>query len=354
MFRSQPSMPRPEKLSIKRSAALMSIACHAFLNMTAYADDDEGILFPNRDPGRAWTLTVENDIFAGTDGGYTNGLGFSITHGPYESFGESPMPGWLLPLVDKTYIARLTERQRAVAYTFAQSMHTPTDITVAQLQESEPPYAGLLGVRMLLYAFDKVHSDQVSLTLGVVGERSLAEPSQRIIHRVTGSETPMGWDNQLGNELVFQVGASHGRRVYATSPERAVESDLIVRGSAAVGTIQSSAALSAVFRVGNLLDLSHATASLLPDRQVNTLAFLSDSAWYAFVGGEISQVVNDIFINGNTFKNSHSIPLEHIRSLVSAGVSWNIGKCAFTLVYAEVEGGGETDPFGSFSITSQF
>ncbi len=112
--------------------------------------------------------------------------------------------------------------------------------------------------------------------------------------------------------------------------------------------------MSVVIRVGNLLELSHATASLLPDRQVNTLAFLHDSAWYAFVGGEISQVANDIFINGNTFEDSHSVPLDHSRSIVSAGVSWNVGKCAFTLLYAETDGGGETDPFGSFSITSQF
>ena len=207
---------------------------------------------------------------------------------------------------------------------------------------------------MQLYAFDKIQTDQLSLTVGVVGELSLAEPSQRLIHRVTGSETPMGWDNQLESEVVFQVEASHGRRLYATSPGRAVENDLIVRGSASIGTIQSSAGMSAVFRVGNLLELSHATASLLPDRQVNTLAFLQDDAWYAFVGGEISQVANDIFINGNTFADSHSLPLDHSRSIVSAGVSWNVGKCAFTLLYAETSGSGGTDPFGSFSITSQF
>ena len=347
-------MPRPQSTSIKRRAALTIIASQVLFDMVAHADEDEGILFPNRDPGRAWTLTFENDIFAATDGGYTNGLAFSITHGPYESFGESSMPDWLLHLVDKTYMAKLPERQRAIAYTFGQSMHTPSDITVKELQESEPPYAGFLGGRIRLYAFDKVQSDQLTLSVGVVGELSLAEPSQRLIHRVTGSETPMGWDNQLENEVVFQVEASHGKRLYATSPERALESDLIVRGRASVGTIESSAAMSAVFRVGNLLELSHATASLLPDRQVNTLAFLHESAWYAFVGGELSVVANDIFINGNTFEDSHSVPLDHSRSFVTVGVSWNLGICAFTLLYAETDGGGETDPFGSFSITSQF
>lgn len=340
--------------SIRLIAAMTVVASYPLFQTTAQAQEDEGILFPDRAPGRAWTLTVENDIFAGKDGGYTNGLGFNVAYGPYESFGGSPMPDWLQKLVDRTYLAKLPERQRAVAYSFAQSMHTPTDISVRELQESEPPYAGFLGAQMRLYAFDKVHSDQLSLTVGVVGELSLTEPSQRLIHRVTGSETPQGWDNQLENEVVFQVEASHGRRLYETSPERALESDLIFRGRVGAGTIESSAAVSAVVRVGKLLELSHATASLLPDRQVNTLAFLNDSAWYAFMGGEIAMVANDIFINGNTFVDSHSIPLDHSRSIVSAGVSWNMGKCAFTLLYAETKGSGDTDPFGSFSITSQF
>lgn len=347
-------MLKLQNTSIKRNAALTLLASQVLFDMTAHADDNEGILFPGKKPERAWTLMFENDIFAGKDGGYTNGLGFSVAHGPYESFSEGPMPDWLLHLVDKTYIATLSNRQRAVSYAFAQSMHTPTDISVSELQESEPPYSGLLGGRMTLYAFDKIRSDQLSLSVGMLGELSLAEPSQRLIHRVTGSETPMGWDNQLKNEIVFQVEASHGRRVYATSPERALESDLIVRGTLGAGTIQSSAALSAVIRVGDELQLSHATASLLPDRQVNTLAFLNDNAWYAFVGGEIAHVVNDIFIDGNTFVDSHSVPLDHSRSMVSVGVSWNVGKCAFTFLYAETNGGGETDPFGSFSITSQF
>ncbi len=347
-------MPTPQCTTVKYHVAMAIIASQLMFDLTAHADEDEAILFPNRDPGRAWTLTVENDIFAGQDGGYTNGLGFSVAHGPYDNFDNSPMPDWVLRLVNKTYMAKLPERQRAVAYTVAQAMHTPTNISATVLQESEPSYSGFLGGRMRLYTIDRRHSDQLTFSVGVVGELSLAEPSQRLIHRVTGSEEPKGWDNQLENELVFQVEASHGDRLYATSSERALESDLIVRGAIGAGTMQSSVALSAVIRVGNLLELSHATAALLPDRQVNTLAFLNDSAWYAFVGGELSIVANDIFINGNTFEDSHSVPLDHSRRVVSAGVSWNLGNFAFTLLYAETDGGGETDPFGSFSITSQF
>ncbi|ASJ74028.1 hypothetical protein IMCC3135_19745 [Granulosicoccus antarcticus IMCC3135] len=336
------------------ASQLMFVLLMSATQANASDSESEGELFPDTEPGQAWTLTFENDIFAGTDGGYTNGIGFSVAHGPYESFTENNLPGWLLYLTNKTYMATLPDRQRAVAYSYSQSMHTPTDITVTELQLDEPPYAGFLGARAMLYAFDKIHSDQLSLTVGVVGELSLAEPSQRFIHRITGSEEPKGWDNQLGNELVFLIAASHGERVFASSSERALESDLILRGTAGVGTIQSGASVSAVFRVGNLLELSHATASLLPDRQVNNLAFLNDSAWYAFVGGEVGVVVNDIFINGNTFRDSHSVPLDHSRSMMSAGVSWNMGTFAFTLLYAETKGGGEVDPFGSFSITHQY
>ena len=47
-------------------------------------------------------------------------------------------------------------------------------------------------------------SPAVGVAVGVVGEWSFAEDSQKAVHEIIDSEEPLGWDTQTDNETVFK------------------------------------------------------------------------------------------------------------------------------------------------------
>ncbi|MFK7857752.1 MAG: lipid A deacylase LpxR family protein [Granulosicoccus sp.] len=325
------------------SSALLQIA-HAQL----LAEDSQG------DLERTTTFVFENDIFTGQDSGYTNGIALLFSKGPFPAFTSDVIPAPIARVVRDSWIARADGRQRGAVYIFAQGMQTPEDITVETLQRDQPPYAGVLLGSLSLYAFDQRVVDQLTFTLGVVGPLSLAEHSQVLIHTLTGSDEPAGWDNQLQNEVVFQVEASRGYRIAAGTVGRGPEVDLIALGGLAVGTLASHASASLIARFGYGLGLTFPVASLLPNRQTNANVFAKSTSWYGFVGAESLFVANDIQIDGNTFEESHSIPLDHTRERLSAGVSFSVGEVGLTFLYADVPGNSDEDPFGAISVTYKY
>lgn len=303
------------------------------------------------------TVTLENDLFAGseTDGGYTNGFAVSWAHGGFHEFGREILPDWIHALSKDLYISTEPGKHRAVSYSIGQGMQTPGDITVPTLIEDEAPYAGLLAWSVNLHAYDDDRADRLGLTLGVVGPISGAEQVQRLGHRITGSDEPQGWDHQIGNEPVFMVSAERLSRLADHAADGSPGVDLIGIGQAAAGTISSYLGAGLGFRYGTHLDLSFPTATVLPGRRVNPLAGSASRSWQVFVNVLGTYVANDITINGNTFRDSHSVPLEHWQAQASAGMVIGLDRWAFLLSAAvatdRYEGQPSTTRFGSLSVT---
>ncbi|MFK8080804.1 MAG: lipid A deacylase LpxR family protein, partial [Granulosicoccus sp.] len=260
---------------------------------------------------RTTTFVFENDIFTGQDSGYTNGVALLFSKGTFPAFTPDVVPRLIAKVVKNSWIGKPDRRQRGLVYTLAHSMQTPEDISVETLQLDQPPYAGLLFGGLSLYAFDQRIVDQLSFSLGVVGPWSFAEQAQSLIHTITDSDEPAGWDNQLNNEIVFQIEASRGYRFASYRSDSTPEVDLIGLGSVAAGTLASYGSASIIARFGEGLAVTFPVASFLPNRQINANVFASKRSWYGFVSAELQYVVNDIQIDGNTFVDSHSVPLEH-------------------------------------------
>lgn len=329
----------------------LATACainHAVI-FAAHAKEDLAPVIP--EVQKSTTFVFENDIFTGQDSGYTNGVALLFSKGPFEEFTPENVPSPIARLLRNSWMSNPSRPERARVYTLVQTMQTPEDLTIATLQEEQPPYAGILQGGISLYAFNQRVVDQLTLTLGVVGRLSLAEESQTLIHAITGSDDPAGWDNQLKNELLFQVEANRGYRLAVGAVRAGTEVDFIIRGGGGAGTIASYVSTSFIARFGRGLARTFPVASLLPNRQTNANVFFDSPSWYGFVGAEAQYVVNDIQINGNTFADSHSVPLDHSRELFSAGVSFSMGRVGLTFVYADAAGNDQEDPFGAVSVT---
>jgi hypothetical protein len=304
------------------------------------------------------TVTVENDCFVGKDDGYTNGFGVSWAHAGFTQFAPDNLPGWLHWVSEDLYISTVPGKERAVSYSVGQLIQTPSDLNTPRLIKNDAPYVGLLVWFGNLYAFDERVADRLSLGLGMVGPLSGAEQTQKWAHQVFVGEEPQGWDHQVGNEPVFQVSAERLLRLIDSPVTTATDMDVIGSGNAAIGTLESYLALGMGVRLGRDLDRTFPAAGFLPERQVNPLAGAVAGGWYLFLNVQGRFVANDITLDGNTFQESHSVPLEHWQAAASTGVAFGVERWAFLLsalvATDRFKGQSDTTRFGSLSVTYNY
>lgn len=308
--------------------------------------------------GNQWAqLTWENDIIAGDDAGYTNGIGISWGQNGLDSFDNDGVPSWLYQLIKNTPFAQDIERQRAASYVVAQKMYTPKNIKTRQLVKDDRPYVGLAMWAASLYSFSPRVADQWELVLGVVGPLSGAEFGQKLVHSALASEQPEGWGNQIHNEPVFAVKAQRLWRM-REGVVNGLQWDAIAGWDAGVGNLRSQVGGLMMVRFGRGLANTWAAASTIAARHVNSFGDQSLTGWQVYWSFAAGYVANDITIDGNTFRDSHSVELEHWRTASSIGVLQNWGQFGASFSYQlasdEFVGQKVDTRFGTFGITYRY
>jgi hypothetical protein len=271
-------------------------------------------------PYQHWYSVVwENDFIADDDSGYTNGLAFSWGKAPFKR-NEHPhlsamfsyLPGF--DRSDQTY---------SLSWRIAQGMFTPDNIEIEELQPNDRPYAGLLLASAHLQAFTETVSIRYSTTLGVVGPASGAEPVQKFIHELIGTNSPNGWDHQLENEPVFMFSAERLDRWHQGQLQSGLQWDFIGLSAADLGVLHSEVGAGIGLRIGHALDSSFRAASLIPGRNLNPLAGSLQSEWHLYLNLYGRYVFNDLATEGNWTQDSHGVTLTHEQLLYSVGGAYN-------------------------------
>lgn len=303
-----------------------------------------------------FTLSFENDVFYHDDGGYSNGLIINWGYYDVAALDNTSLPSWIAYLTDKTYLTSLQDKKYSVSYTIGHLIQTSTDIKVSELMEEDAPYVGLLAWEVNATAYDEYVSDDLSLTLGVVGPMAGGEPLQKQIHDWIGANEPMGWDHQIDNELVFRLQAKRLWRNFAM-PIGPTEVDVITGINGGIGNLRTDANAGVGLRWGQKLQSSFASSSPFVVQKMHGLT-PSPYGWYFFANISGSYVLNDIFINGNTFQDSHSVDLIHWQAGASVGAQINLYNWNFiyTLIYTtdQYTTQSEDTRLGTISITYNF
>jgi len=281
-----------------------------------------------------FALTVENDAFGvldTSDDGYSNGISISWGYGKFDDFNAIQMPGWIRKLTQATYLNQGNENRYAIAYGVSQGMYTPEDIEEVDLIVDDRPYVGSLLWKSRLYSIEDHYANTLGLTLGIVGPAALAEQSQTFIHEIIGARTPNGWDNQINNEPVFRIEAEHIRRLFAWDIATDFSVDGVALAEAGIGNWRSNVGAGVGLRLGNYLAQNFAYYQPLGARSVNTFAEAPPQKlfWQLGLSAYGQYVFNDITMDGNTFKDSHSVELIHDQSFISASIAfgwqhWNL------------------------------
>lgn len=275
-------------------------------------------------------VTLDNDIFVGNDNGYTNGIYFSSLTVWDEQFPKSR--NWLLAPIAWSLSSK-SPKQILRSYTLGQTMVTPEEITDEIPDSNDIPYSGLLSFSHTHIETGISQADSLGVVIGVVGPASEADQTQKWVHEQIGADEPKGWDTQLDNELVFQFSRGRLWRVWSAPTDRV---DLLVLGEAGIGTLSSFLASAALVRFGSELANTFETPLLITTRSANPAAIEGD--WYTYVGLRAEYVANQIFTDGNTYKDSRSIDYDSTQIGWTAGLalSWQKASITFALYDSNV------------------
>ena len=205
--------------------------------------------------GEALTITGENDVLTNSDNNYTNGGAISWVSSDLDTYdSDSFVSKWarfwkFLPFVDddgyKTY----------EAWSLVQEMNTPNEIQDPNPPEDDQPYAGVLYVDSLLYARKERWAHVWQLKVGVVGPASQAESVQKKFHDLIGGDEPLGWDTQLPNEPVINIGYTGSYLAASGHMGRSAEWRIVPVGTVGVGNYFTGVGAGVYGEVGwNLVD----------------------------------------------------------------------------------------------------
>ena len=307
-----------------------------------------GLAGPATALGGAATLTIDNDFFAGFDAHYTNGVQLALL-ADMESL---PRPLRALQPFGSAVDEKFT-------FALGQRIYTPTDKEASVPDPADRPYAGWL------YALAEFRMrrggvlDHFMVSVGVVGPASGARHSQNAVHSVVGSDRAQGWNAQIHNELTLLLAYERAwPHVMSGSFDR-LQFDLTPRVGASLGNALTYASAGAIVRMGQRLpdDFPATHISLGPPRD-GYRANISSKGWYVWAGTDARLVARNIFLDGNTFRDSPSVDRKPFvwDAQVGVAATWGYQRLGFTIVRRspEFNGQAKADKFGQLTYSFMY
>ncbi|MCW3148950.1 lipid A deacylase LpxR family protein [Stutzerimonas stutzeri] len=298
------------------------------------------------------SLKVENDIIAsGSDGHYSNGLeviwGFEPQPLHWSRNFADILPGWSSAALDN------------VALRFGHQIYTPDQIEIDGLIENDRPYAGLMFAGLSLFADTRREgwrsTQGLHLDAGIVGPAAGGKRLQRVVHHITDSDEPNGWDHQLHNEPFVNLAYQH--RWWLQHRLGGLELEYGPSLGFALGNLYTFASAGLGMRLGRNLDRSFSIPAVTP-AQSGTQFFRPGPGfgWYGFANLEGRYMAQNMLLDGNTFEDSHSVDRREWVGDAKLGVAltWTRWQLAFASVWRthEFEGQQKHDQFGSITLST--
>ena len=188
----------------------------------------------------AYTLRYENDLFAGTDRYYSQGIFLQYDHLDIDL-------GWL-----NKFFFKVPDIQRSLQTGIAQKVYTPSSITSDSLLLGDRPYAATYGytVRFTSRSKSKNYALSWNLSTGWLGKPAFGKETQTAIHRWTNNNKPRGWQHQLNNGLHVNLGFGAVKTFFATT--RWIRTE--VASFTTIGNLTNETRASGILKLGYITD----------------------------------------------------------------------------------------------------
>ena len=280
-------------------------------------------------------LRLDNDAFAGTDRGYTNGIVLGFTSPTVESFQDprlSPRLRWLNRRLG--WLQPRGFEENNVTLTFGQGMFTPEDWRLSEPDPLDRPYAGVLAAGVTYNGRNENSMRTTTLTVGMVGPSAGAEQAQDFVHDLLGDNAFRGWDHQLRDEPVFRILHQRSRKWNLDAAQR---TDAIVHYGGSVGNLTTFANAGVELRFGRrTLPDNFGSAPALPVAEgtapSRTPFYTRRSSIHGFVALDARYVLQDITLDGNTWRDSASVARKDF--VADLGVGFAMHWRGWTMTFA--------------------
>lgn len=303
-------------------------------------------------PEGSFNVLIENDVFYGLDRNYTNGFLLSWTSDVDED------SNWSSKVVDRIPLFQ-SEGEVRRSFALGQNIYTPSDITIETPLLTDRPYAGWLYGSIGLISQSEHRLDQLQLQVGIVGPSSLAEDTQTLVHDFIGADEPMGWDHQLRDEPGMVLTYQRSWRALSSDNSFGFGYDVSPHAGGAVGNVLTYANAGATFRMGWNLPNDFGATRIQPSLPG---AGYFDTQYrpsvYMFAGVEGRAVARNIFLDGNTWRDSRSVQREPFVGDAEIGLAFSVGsaRIAYTHVFRsrEFRNSSDADEFGAISLSFHY
>jgi hypothetical protein len=298
------------------------------------------------------TILEENDsLYFNSDKHYTQGLRIS------NLFGGTPSPGswWddtynLIGLAGPIFETGGDTIRRTSVFA-GQSIFTPKNLSMKPPDPKDRPYAGwAYGGVSLLQETDKHMLENFEIDLGIVGPGSLAEQAQNDFHQFIGAQEAKGWSDQIQHEFGGMLSYERYWK-FSLLGDNSFGVDLIPEVGATVGNVMTYGDVGGMLRIGKGLGADYGPVRVRPSLSGTDyfdINGLDDGhGWYFFVGTQGRAVGRNIFLDGNTFRQSRSVPKKDFVGDAQAGFSilWNASwRTDFMVVSRSEEFVGQKTP----------
>ncbi|MDZ4185400.1 MAG: lipid A deacylase LpxR family protein [Desulfuromonadales bacterium] len=314
-----------------RLSIIRSVVCILFFTAgTVYGQDP-----PSFDAGKpegvertTWLFEFTNDFFFNKDNQISGGWSLqrhSAVASHWETLEGVPMFvkqwGKKIPTLTKDGLVYRT------GVAISQVTQTPENGKRSVLIKDDVPYVGVLTLQSSWYAFNDNEFRGFEITAGVVGPASLAEETQKTVHKLTGNNDPKGWDNQLETEPVFNLNYMRKHKVWRWGNPGGLSFDTAINGNVGVGNLMTQASTALEMRFGHNMPggfvyvpdpigvRMHYIAALKPENP-------RTASLYASLVLFGSAIAYNIFLDGNTFHDSHSVAKEPLVGVTIAGLHY--------------------------------
>ncbi len=307
---------------------------------------------PTPDSRSSLTLSYENDLLGGSDRYYTSGLQLAWR----SASANLPAP---LEWLDRQLGFVQGPGALRWGLGLGHAIYTPRSTLTTVPDPRDRPYAGHLFGAAVIQRDAGASLSTLELQLGVVGPSALGEFVQNNVHDIIRDDSVNGWDAQLKDEPAVNLTVERIWRSPSLVMPYGLEGDVLPSVSLALGNVHTYAGAGANIRIGQGLKADYGPPRIRP-ALVGSAFFQpeQDFGWYVFAGGQGRAVARDIFLDGNTWRDSPSVDKRPLVGDLQFGfaVVWRGVRLAYTQVFRSEEFYGQqgAQTFGSLSLSLRF
>ncbi|WP_341902229.1 lipid A deacylase LpxR family protein [Fluviicola taffensis] len=191
----------------------------------------------------SYTIRYENDLFAGTDQYYSQGIFLQYDHLDINL-------KWL-----NKFFFNVPDVQRSLQTGVAQKVYTPSTITTDSLLMGDRPYAATYGYTAKFSSRSKSKNYTLSWSLhtGWIGKPAFGKETQTAIHRWTNNNKPLGWQYQLNTGLSINLGFGFTKTWFTKTNWLRAEASSFTT----IGSLTNETRLSGMLKVGYITNEKH-------------------------------------------------------------------------------------------------